>query len=177
MTPLDQTVNFGSYGGCWWSSWGFASDQYQKFCLLTMPCKWKSASSLIRRLFGRSGFSVSIPWKWLNCKCTSLSWSFKDCTICNLCGWRCRSLCRMCWTFLSDMPHTWACLLADHLGLRPTDANLLVLFSCELRTADQVAFYMWQSLFHATALPIDGLHLEMGLHFDSFHGKIHAKSL
>jgi hypothetical protein len=33
---------------------------------------------------------------------------------------------------------------------------------CELRTADLVAFYTWQSLLHATALPIDELHLEMG---------------
>jgi len=48
---------------------------------------------------------------------------------------------------------------------------------CELRTADQVAFYMWQSHLCATALPIDGLHLETGLHFNSFHGKIHAKSI
>jgi hypothetical protein len=43
--------------------------------------------------------------------------------------------------------------------------------------ANQVAFYLQQSLLHATALPIDGLHLEMGLHVNSIHGKIHAESL
>ena len=48
---------------------------------------------------------------------------------------------------------------------------------CELRTADQVAFYTWQSLLHATALPIGGLHLEMGLPVDSVHGEIRAESL
>jgi len=48
---------------------------------------------------------------------------------------------------------------------------------CELRTAHQAACYMRQSLLHATALPIDGLHLEMGLHVDSFHGEINAESL
>jgi hypothetical protein len=43
---------------------------------------------------------------------------------------------------------------------------------CELRKVDQVAFYTRQSLLHATALPIDGLQLEMELHVDSFHGEI-----
>jgi hypothetical protein len=42
---------------------------------------------------------------------------------------------------------------------------------CELRTANQVAFYMRQNLLHATALPIDVLHLEMGLPVDSFTAK------
>jgi len=46
-----------------------------------------------------------------------------------------------------------------------------------MRTANQVAFYSQQSLLHATALPIDGLYLEMGHHVNSFHGKIHAGSL
>ena len=48
---------------------------------------------------------------------------------------------------------------------------------CELRTADQVAFYTWQSLLHATALPIDGLHLDMGFPVDYVHGEIRAESL
>ena len=169
---------FLSWRGCWWNLWGYASAQYRMFCLLTMPCKWKFASSLIRRLFSKSGFSVNIPWKWQqNCKCTSLSRSLKDCTICGLYGWRFRSLCRMCRTLLSYMPHAWECLLADCLRLWLTDANIQCSRVCELRTADQVAFYTWQSLLHATALPIDGLLLEMGLHFNSFHGEICAKSL
>jgi len=40
-----------------------------------------------------------------------------------------------------------------------------------------VAFYMRQSLLHASTLPIDGLHLEMGLPVDSVHGEIRAESL
>jgi len=47
---------------------------------------------------------------------------------------------------------------------------------CELRTADQVAFYTLHCL-HATALPIDGLHLEMELPVDSVHGEIRTESL
>jgi hypothetical protein len=43
--------------------------------------------------------------------------------------------------------------------------------------ADQVAFYTRQNLLYTTALPIDGLHLEMGLHVDSFHGEIRSESL
>jgi len=46
-----------------------------------------------------------------------------------------------------------------------------------LKTADQVAFYTRKILLHDTALPIDGLHLEMELNVDSFHGEIHAESL
>jgi hypothetical protein len=48
---------------------------------------------------------------------------------------------------------------------------------CELRTADQEATYTRNSLLHATALPIDGLHLKMGLHVVSFHGEIRAEAL
>ena len=59
----------------------FAANQYWKFCLLTVPCQWKCAFSLIR-MFGRSGFSGNIPWKWQNCKRTSLSRSLKECTVC-----------------------------------------------------------------------------------------------
>ena len=56
-------------------------------------------------------------------KCTSWSQSFNGCTACNLCGWRFRSLWRMCWTLMSDMPNTWACLLANRLGLRTIEPN------------------------------------------------------
>jgi hypothetical protein len=48
---------------------------------------------------------------------------------------------------------------------------------CKLRTANQVAIYIWQSLSHTTALPINRLCLEMELHVNSFHGEIHAESL
>jgi hypothetical protein len=47
---------------------------------------------------------------------------------------------------------------------------------CEMRTVNQVAFYMQQSLLQTTALPIDRLHLEIGLHVNSFHGEIHRVS-
>jgi len=46
-----------------------------------------------------------------------------------------------------------------------------------MRTADQVTFYTLQSLLHATALPIDRLHLEIGLPVDSIHGEILTESL
>jgi len=82
------------------------------------------------RLFSRSGISVNIAWKWWpNCKLTYLSRSPKECKICNLYVWRFRSVCKMRRTFLSDMRNAWACLLVDHLGLQPTDANTEAVFS------------------------------------------------
>ena len=84
----------------------------------------------MRRLFSRSGFSVNIAWKWWpNCKLTCLSQSPKECKICNLYGWRFRSVCRMCQTLLSEMRNAWACLLVDRLGPWPTDANTQAVFS------------------------------------------------
>jgi hypothetical protein len=93
-------------------------------------CQWKCASSLLRRLFNRSGLTINIPWNWWqNCKRTALSWLLKECTVCNLYGCRFRSLNRMCHTLLSDMPIAWACLCADRLGLWPKDANIQAMFS------------------------------------------------
>ena len=81
-------------------------------------------------------------------------------------------------TLLSDMRKAWACLHADRLGLRLMEASIRAMLSgVELRTANQVAFYTWQSLLHATALPIDTLQVEMGLSFDSVHREIRAESL
>ena len=95
-----------------------------------MPCKWKCASSLIRSLFGRSGFSVNIPTKWQqNRKIISLSRLLKACITCNLYGWRLRSIRRMRRTLLSDMLKVWACLRADLIGLRLTDASTRALLS------------------------------------------------
>jgi len=131
-----HTVTFGSKVGCWWSSWGFAADQYQKFCLLTVPCKWKCTSSLIRSLFGRYRVSVNIPTNWQqNCKRVSLSWLLTAYTTCNLYGWRLRSLRRMRRTLFSDMRKAWACLRADRLGLRLTDASTRAMLS-RMRTED-----------------------------------------
>ena len=48
---------------------------------------------------------------------------------------------------------------------------------CEMRTADQEAFYTRQSLRHATVVYIDGFNLEMWLPVDSIHGEIRAESL
>jgi len=122
--------NFWVIKGHWWSSLGFAADCYSKFCLLTVSCKWKCASLIIRRLFGRSRSSYTIPWNWWqNCKHTSLSRSLKECIICKLYGWRFRSLCRMRRTLLLDMHvNAWVCLHADRLGLRPVDANIRAVF-------------------------------------------------
>ena len=122
--------------GRWWSSWGFAADQYRKFCLLTVPCKWKYASSLIRSLFGRSGFSVNISSNWRqNCKRISLSRLLKACTTCTLYGWRLRPTRKMRCTLLCDMHKAWACLCADRLGLRLMDASTRAMLS-GLRTED-----------------------------------------
>jgi len=114
--------------GTWWSSWGFAAGKSRKVCLLTVPCK--CASSPIRRLFGRSGFSGNIPWKWRhNCKHNSLFRLLKEGTSCNLCGWRFRSRSRMRPTLMSDVPYSWACSLAGRLGLRPMDVKTRTLLS------------------------------------------------
>ena len=132
-----------------------------------------------RRLFGRSGFSINIPWNWRQiCKRTSLSRPLKEYTICNLYGWRFGSLYRIRRTLLSDTPHAWACLLANRHGLRSTNANTRAVFS-GVRTQEgrPGGFYTRQSLLHATALHIDRLHLEMGLNVDSFHGEIQAGCL
>ena len=73
------------------------------------------------------------------------------------------------------MPNAWAGLHADQLGLQPTDTNTQAMF--ELWTADQVAFYTGQSLLHTTALPVSGLHMEMGQPVDSVDSQIRAKSV
>ena len=144
-----------------------------------MQCEWKFASLLIRSLVGRSGISVNIPTNWLqNCKRVFLSRLLKARTACNLYGRRLSSLCKMRSTVVSDMRKAWACLHAVRLGLRLTDASTpACCHVCELRTADLVAFYTWQSILHATILHIDGLRLEMGLPVDSVHGKIRAESV
>jgi hypothetical protein len=141
-----------------------------KFCLLTVPWKWQCASSVIRRLFSRSGSSVSILWNW---------WPLwpDHSNICNLYGWIFRWLCRVHCTLPLDMPNAWACLreIASGCGQwMQTLGQCSVV--CKLRTSDPVTFYIWPNL-HATALPIDGLHLEMGPPVDSVHTKIHADTL
>ena len=78
--------------------------------------------------------------------------------------------------------HTWVSLerayvqIATDCGWR-TSAIGRCCQVCELRTADQVANYTWQSLLQSTALPIDGLYLVMGLPVDYDHGKIRSESL
>ena len=122
--------NSAPYGNFWVTSGALmmfvkiCSWPYLKFCLLTVPCKWKCASLLIRGLFGRYGFSVNIRTNWRqNYKRISLSWLLKACTTCNMYGWRLRSLCRMRCTLLSDMCKAWACLHADSLRMRLTDGR------------------------------------------------------
>ena len=108
---------------------------------------------------------------------TSLAWSFKYCTVCNLYGWRFRSLCRMQCTLLLGMPNAWACLceIASDCGQQMQTLRQCSVV-CKLRTSDPVTFYAWLNL-HATAVPIDGLHLVMGSRVVSVHAKIHAESL
>jgi len=93
--------------------------------------------------------------------------------------------------FLRSVTFCVQCLLGGHHPPQRTSAYVQITSDCgwqtpalrqhcqvcELRTADQVAFYTWQSLLHTTALLIDGLHLEMGLPVDSVHGEICAESL
>ena len=111
--------------GRWWGLWGFAADQYRKLCHENENPPRRSSEVCV----GRSGLSVSIPWKWRqNCKRTSSSPSLKECTVCNVYGRRFRSPCRMRRTLKSDMPHAWTCSLTDLLGMRPTDAGTRAMF-------------------------------------------------
>jgi hypothetical protein len=48
---------------------------------------------------------------------------------------------------------------------------------CEMRTADQEAFYTRQILLHATVVSSYGFNFEMWLPVDSVHGEIRAESL
>ena len=67
---------------------------------------------------------------------------------------------------------------ANRLGLRPKEANTWAMFSgVPTEDGQPGGFYTWQSLSHTTALPINRLYLEMGLHVDSFHSEIHAESV
>ena len=50
-------------------------------------------------------------------------------------------------------------------------------WACKLRTVDQVAFYTWKSLLHATTLPSNQLHLEMVFLADWVHREICTESL
>jgi len=131
----------------------------------------------LRSLFGRSRFSVNISTNLRqNCKSISLSRLLKACTTCNLYGWRLRSLSMMRRTLLSgSLVRAYVQITSDCGWRTPERGHCCQV--CELRAADQVAFYTWQSLLHATALPIDGLQLEMGPSVDSVHGEIRAESL
>ena len=163
--------NFWVIKGTWWSWWGSEAVRYLKLCLLTVSYEWKYAFSLIRKLFGKSGFSVSIPWKKNEIESEPVCPDHSKNVQFGMCG----SVCRVRRTRMSDMPHAWAPRTAT--DGRPTPGQCCRL--CELRTADQVAFYSRQSLLHATALPLDGLDLEMGggFYFYSFRGEIRTWSL
>jgi hypothetical protein len=86
------------------------------------------------------------------------------CTIFSLYWWIFRSLCRM------RLHSCQTCLTLEQAYMQITSdcgrqTQILGQCSrvCKLRTANQVALYMWQSLFHTLAYPINGLHLEIGL--------------
>ena len=103
--------------------------------------KWKCASSLIIRLFGRFGFSINIfENDEKNCKRTSLSRSLQEGTIWNLYGWRFKSLCRMCRTLCQTSFTLVRAYLqvASDCGRRTPKLESCSRV-CELRTADQVS--------------------------------------
>jgi hypothetical protein len=79
---------------------------------------------------------------------------------------------------LLDMPNAWACLceIASDCGQRMQTLRQCSLV-CKLKTIELVSFYAWLNLLCATALPFDGLHLEMGPPVDSVHTKICAESV
>jgi len=81
-------------------------------------------------------------------------------------------------TLLSDMHKASACLHADCLRLWLMDTSTRAVLS-DVQTEDgrPGGFLHVTEPFHATALPIDGLHFEMGLPVDSVHGEIRAESL
>jgi len=183
MTPLDQTaqnaVIFWSYVGRWWSSWGFSSDQYRKFCLLTVPCKWNmphhwsefcSAGLDFQSIFAQTDdkiASASLCSDYLKHALLAIcigedSGPYAGCAVHS--DQTCVSLERAYVQIASDC------------GWRTSVLGQCCQV-CELRTADQVANYTWQSLLQCTALPIDELHLLMGLPVDYDHGKIRSESL
>jgi len=88
------------------------------------------------------------------------------------------------WVKIQDVPSTPVRHASRLSGLRcwsPRTAadrrphSDYVLGVCELRAADHAAICTQKSHLHAAALSIDGLHLKIGLHADSFHGEIRAK--
>jgi hypothetical protein len=130
------------------------------------------------RSFGRSGFSGYIPWKWRqNCKHTCLDHS-KNAQL-PICvgedsGHEVECAENTCQTCLT-LERAYLQIASDCGRRTPTLGQYSRV--CELRTADQVPSYTWQNLLYATALPFDGLHLEMGLHVDSFHGEFRTQSI
>jgi hypothetical protein len=86
------------------------------------------------------------------------------CTICSLYWWTFRSLCRMC----LHSCQTWLTLEQAYMQITSDCGRQTQILGqcsrvCKLRTANQVALYTWQNLFHTLAFPISGLHLEIGL--------------
>ena len=89
------------------------------------------------------------------------------------------SLRRMRRTLLSDMRKAWACLRADHLGLRLMDTSIRAMLS-GVRTEDgQPGGFFTRDRAFFTPLPYPSTDCiwRWGLPVDSVHGEIRAESL
>jgi hypothetical protein len=113
-----HTVTFWLCKGDWCSRHGFSSAQYLTFCLLTYLFRWKWATSDVIK-FGRNCGSVSIISTSLVQKflCIFKSRGSSSCTTWILNGWKCKSMCNILLTLLSDMSSATECHLAELHGL------------------------------------------------------------
>jgi len=79
------------------------------------------------------------------------------------------------------IPSCQTCLMLEHaymqiaLDCSQHTPTLRLCSNCGRLT--RWLFYTWQSLLHTTALPISGLHMELGQPVDSVYSQIRAKSL
>ena len=108
---------------------GIGGPNIAKFCLFTLPLKWKCASSLITKLFTNVGYSViSFLMQWQNSKRTVLSWSERNWTTKILYGWNFKLASKICLTLRSDMCKAIACFPANRRGLHCTDVRTRTMF-------------------------------------------------
>jgi hypothetical protein len=104
--------------GEWCSKCRFSSSLYLKVCLLTYPLRWKWASSDVIKFWRNCGSVFILPnslvHKYLG---IFRSRGSNSCTVWILNGWKCKSMCNIPLTLLSDMPSATECHLAEHHGL------------------------------------------------------------
>ena len=109
----------------WWRSRGLFSAQYRKFCLFTVPDRWKCASSLHHKTA-----VVGTCWRISSDKVLRVSKSvtFNSCATIILYGCILRSAWRIRLTVLSEIPKA-ACFRAEHLGDCSIDTQTRCTFS------------------------------------------------